>query len=71
MSGSLIIFLIGVGCILAGLFIVTRAGNAGNPLLAAVVWWIGLVLIVFGAVLILTPVLIWFNKQLREMLGVT
>lgn len=60
---------LGVLLILAGLVMVMLSGHAGFPLLAKVVFWIGVVLVVVGVVLVLTPVLVWLNTQLRSMLG--
>ena len=63
------IFIIAIICILAGLAIAWMSGNARHPLLVTVVFWIGIILIIVGVVLFLTPVLVWVNGQLRAMLG--
>ena len=63
------IFLISVIAILAGLLMAAFAGKAGNPLLSTIVWWVGVALIVVGLILLLTPVIVWLNLQLRAMLA--
>lgn len=59
-----------LGLVLAGLLMAYLCGSVQQPVLKTIVYWVGLVLIVVGLVLLLTPVLIWVNLQLRSMLGV-
>jgi hypothetical protein len=67
-----IIFGVAAGCIVLGLLMVFMHTSLNRtPMLATVVHWVGVVLVVIGLVLLLTPVLIWVNAQLRQMLGVT
>ncbi len=60
--------LIGValGLILAGIFMAWKHDAIRQPLLAQVVYFAGVVLVVVGLVLLLTPVLIFVNAQLRS-----
>lgn len=65
-----IIIGLALGLILAGLAMAWLSGSVRQPTLATVVYWVGVVLIVVGLVLLLTPVLVYLNVQLRAMLGV-
>lgn len=56
--------------ILAGLLMCWLAPKTGISWLTTVVFWAGIILVVVGLVLLLTPVLVWLNAQLRAMLGV-
>lgn len=58
-----------LGLILAGLVMVWLSPGVKQSLLAQIVYWAGILLIIVGLVLLLTPVLIWVNLQLRSMLG--
>ncbi len=60
-----------VGLIIAGLVMAFLSNSLTQkmPILATVVFWVGVVLIVVGLVLLLTPVLVWVDTQLRAMLG--
>ena len=58
-----------LGLILAGLVMAWLSPGMSNPMLISVVWWVGVVLVVIGLILLLTPVLIYVNAQLRAMLG--
>lgn len=58
-----------VGLILAGLLIAWLSPKAGSATLAAVFWWVGIVLAVVGLILLVTPVLNWVYVQLRTMLA--
>lgn len=64
--------LIGValGLILGGLIMAFLSGGVKQPTLASVVYWVGVALIVVGLILLLTPVLVWINAQLRAMLDI-
>ncbi len=57
-----------VGLILAGLLILFLSGNAKYPLLVTVLHWVGIILVVVGLILLITPVLVWIEAQLRSML---
>lgn len=59
-----------VGLLLAGLVMAWLSGALRPPLLAAIAYWVGVVLVAVGLVLLLTPVLIYVNGVLRGMLGV-
>jgi len=58
-----------IGLIVAGLVMAFLSGSMKYPLLVSVVFWVGVGLVVVGLVLLLTPVLVWLNGQLRAMLG--
>ena len=58
-----------IGLILGGLLMAFLSGSMKYPLLISIVFWVGIVLVVVGLVLLLTPVLVWLNGQLRAMLG--
>lgn len=58
-----------LGLIVVGLIMTALSGNLKYPLLISITFWVGLALVVIGLVLLLTPVLIWINNQLRSMLG--
>lgn len=65
-----IIIGLALGLILGGLLMCFLSGSVKQPLLAKIVYWTGIVLVVAGLVLLLTPILVWVNIQLRAMLGV-
>lgn len=62
----MIIFGLAVGLILAGVIIAylsSGMGRAGN-----IFWWVGAILAVVGVILLITPVLVWIDHQLRSMM---
>lgn len=65
-----IIIGIALGLLIGGLIVCYLSPALQNPLLVRVVWWIGLLLAVCGALLILVPILSWITAQLRSALGV-
>ena len=58
-----------LGLILGGLLMVWLCGGIAQQTLKSVVYWVGIVLIVIGLILLLTPAVVWLNLQLRSMLG--
>lgn len=58
-----------VGLIVAGLLITLLAGNAKVPVLVQIFWWVGIILAVFGLILVLAPILNWIATQVRQMIG--
>ncbi len=58
-----------LGLILGGLLMVFLCKGIEQGLLKTIVYWVGIVLIIVGLVLLLTPVLVWVNVHLREMMG--
>lgn len=59
-----------LGLIIAGLVMAFLHTSVSKfPMLANVVLWVGIALVVIGLILLLTPVLIWVNHQLRSMMG--
>lgn len=61
---------VALGLILAGLVMCWLAGTVKPPLLSTVIRYVGIGLVIVGLVLLLTPVLVWVNAQLRSMLQV-
>lgn len=59
-----------VGLILAGLVMSLLSGYAKFPLLATIVFWIGIVLVVFGVILLISPFLTYLAAQIRAALEV-
>lgn len=57
-----------LGLILAGLAMAWMAPSMGNAVLVKIVRVVGIVLVIVGLILLLTPVLIYINHQLRAML---
>lgn len=55
--------------ILAGLLMAFLSGSMKYPAMVAVVFWVGVALVVVGLVLLLAPVVAWLNYQFRAMLG--
>lgn len=58
-----------IGLIIAGLAMCWLCGGIKEPILSRIVYWVGVVLVIIGLILLLTPVLIWINAQLQAMLG--
>ena len=64
-----IIIGLALGLIVVGLVMAWLSAGVKQPILATIVYWVGIVLLVIGLILLLTPVLVWVNVQLRAMLG--
>lgn len=60
---------LGLGLLIGGLVVMWLSPAAHQPVLITVVWWIGLVLTVFGVVLLATPILVWVYNNVHAMLG--
>lgn len=60
---------LGLGLLIGGLVVMWLSPSAHNPTLVTVVWWIGLVLVLFGVVIIITPVMVWIYNQVQAMVG--
>lgn len=58
-----------IGLILGGLVICWLRDKPGNALLALVLWWVGIIMVVIGLVLLLAPVFVWLDHQLVSMFG--
>lgn len=58
-----------MGMILGGLLMAFLCGSIQQATLKALVYWVGIVLVIVGLILLLTPVVVWVNVQLRAMLG--
>lgn len=61
--------LLAVALILAGLAIAWLSSAIKQAVLAAVIYWVGVVIALLGLVLVLAPILIWLRAQLQSMLG--
>ncbi len=64
-----IIIGLSLGLILVGLLMTYLRSGIQQPVLNTIVYWVGIIMIVIGLVLLLTPVLVWLNVQLRSMIG--
>ncbi len=49
-----------------GLLMIVGSNWVQQALLKSIVLWVGVVLLVVGLILLLTPVLVWVNAQLRS-----
>ncbi len=58
-----------IGLILGGLVVLALKKFAEYPILVTILLWIGIIMVIFGIILLLTPVLVWFNNQIRGMLA--
>ncbi len=58
-----------IGLILAGLLMVVLAPKVTPAILATVVYWVGIILVVVGLILLVSPVLIWLSAQIKAALG--
>lgn len=56
-----------LGLLISGLVIMLLSPSAHNPTLVTVIWWIGLVLVVFGVILLITPAMVWIYGQVRAI----
>jgi hypothetical protein len=61
---------VALGMLIGGLLVCMLSPNIHYPVMVKIVWWIGLILALCGALLLLTPILIWITAQLRAALGV-
>ena len=59
-----------LGLVIGGLLMAYLSGAVKYQPLVGVVFWTGVVLVVIGLVLLLTPAVVWLNFTLRSMLGV-
>jgi hypothetical protein len=57
------------GLIIGGLAMCWLYTTVRQPTLAGVVYWTGIVLVVIGLVLLLSPVVVWMNVQFRSILA--
>lgn len=58
-----------LGLIVAGLLMCWLRGSV-QGILSVVVYWTGIIVVILGLVLLLTPVIVWVRNQLVVMLGV-
>jgi hypothetical protein len=68
-GGWPMLFIIALGCIIGGLVICFLSSSAG-PTLGKILWVVGIVVIIVGLILLLTPALVWCDKQLRDALQI-
>lgn len=57
-----------VGLLVGGLVIAWLSGTVKHQPLASIVYYVGIGLVIVGLVLLLTPVMVWVEAQLRSML---
>jgi hypothetical protein len=55
--------------LLGGLGVVCLSGYAKPPIMVTICFWIGIILALCGAVMILAPAVVWLDHQLRSILG--
>ena len=58
-----------IGLMIGGLVICMLSGNAKQPTLQTLFWWVGIIVAVCGLVMALEPILAWIARNLREMLA--
>ncbi len=58
-----------IGLVIGGLIIFWLRGSA-PPLLQVPLYWLGVILVVLGLLLLFVPVAIWVRDQLVVMLGI-
>ena len=61
---------VGILLVICGLVMVALSHHARFPLLCAVIFWLGVVIAAVGAVLLVTPPLVWLNKTLCDAMGI-
>ncbi len=55
---------------LGGLAMCALSKFAGKPLLVTVTYWLGLLVLIVGLILLLMPILVYLYKNLTEALGI-
>jgi hypothetical protein len=58
-----------LGLIVVGLLMVWLCSHIKQAGLQAIVYWTGIVLVIIGLILLVTPVLIWVYGHLKAALG--
>lgn len=61
---------VALGLILVGLLMCLLCTAVKHGLLSTIVYYVGIILLIVGLILLVTPVLIWLNVQLRSALNV-
>lgn len=61
---------VALGLLIGGLVVCWLSPNVQQPTLVRVIWWLGLLLALCGALLFLAPFLAWLATNLRAALGV-
>ena len=56
-----------IGLVVAGLIICRFSESAGRA--KNFFWWLGIILATVGAILLISPVIVWLDGNLRQMLG--
>ena len=70
MSPAVTVGVVSVLLLIAGLGIMVLSNKAGGPsILATIFWWLGLLVAILGAVLLLAPIISWIAAQLKTALG--
>ena len=63
------VLILSIILILSGLAMVYLSPSAKFTLLMLVVFWAGIILIIVGLILLVTPVLIWAYGHIRSAIG--
>lgn len=66
---TVVILGMALGLLIGGLVVMWLSVAAHYSPLVQVVWWIGIILVVFGVVLLATPIMVWLYAQIQAMLG--
>ena len=61
-----VLFGVALGLIVCGIFMCWKSDALRKEPLVTITYWVGVVLAIVGLVLLLTPVLVWLNLQLRS-----
>jgi apolipoprotein N-acyltransferase len=67
-QGAVVVVGLSLVLIIAGLLMAWLSPNM-KGVLVTIVWWVGVILVIIGLILLLTPVLVWIEHQLRSMMG--
>ncbi len=63
------VFILAIVMIIAGLAMCFLSSSVKHPLLIQIVFIAGIILVVVGLFLLLTPVIIWIDRQLQSALA--
>lgn len=68
-SSMVVVIGLSVGLIIGGLVIAYLRTSITYPVLQQILLWVGIVLVVVGLILLVTPVLVWVYTQLQSIIG--
>jgi hypothetical protein len=58
-----------IGLIIGGLVICLLSGNAKQPFLITLFWWIGIIVAVVGLLLAIAPIVAWLAGTAKQAIG--